>query len=60
MGGRMTDREDAQREAEAAADAAEIAEIKEEWRQWALQQHGAGWVARHFEAEWERTKHMIL
>ena len=56
----MKDRDDAKQQADAAADAAEVAEIKEEWRQWALQQHGAGWVARHFEAEWERTKHMIL
>ncbi|MBV12448.1 MAG: hypothetical protein CMN21_24920, partial [Rubinisphaera sp.] len=38
----------------------EIAEIREEWRQWALSHHGEAWVRNHFEAEWERTKHMIL
>ena len=56
VGGRMKERDDAQQWAEAT----EVAEIKEEWRRWSLQQHGAGWVARHFEAEWGRTKHMRL
>ncbi len=36
------------------------AQVKAEWRAQSLKDHGPEWVEKHFEAEWERTKDLLL
>ncbi len=58
--GQTTEQQTMEQPKNSPDDQSEIAEIREEWRQWALGHHGEAWVNSHFEAEWERTKHLIL